>query len=50
MSHIPNMNPLLHWGNKGLIRGFHFLDPLGVWVHSEHQQGKWGRAALHFAV
>ena len=25
----PNMNPLLHWGNKGIIRGFHFLDPLG---------------------
>ena len=23
------MNPLLHWGNKGIIRGFHFLDPLG---------------------
>ena len=25
----PNMNPLLHWGNQGIIRGFHFLDPLG---------------------
>ena len=26
----PNMNPLIHWGNKGIIiRGFHFLDPLG---------------------
>ena len=23
------MNPLLHWGNKGIIGGFHFLDPLG---------------------
>ena len=23
------MNPLLHWGNKGIIRGFLFLDPLG---------------------
>ena len=23
------MNPLLHWGNKGIIRGFHSLDPLG---------------------
>ena len=23
------MNPLLHWGNKGIIRGLHFLDPLG---------------------
>ena len=22
------MNPLLLWGNKGIIRGFHFLDPL----------------------
>ena len=25
----PNMNPLLHWGDKGIIRGFHFLDPVG---------------------
>ena len=25
----PNMNPLLHWGNYGIIGGFHFLDPLG---------------------
>ena len=25
----PNMSPLLHWGNEGIIRGFHFLDPLG---------------------
>ena len=25
----PNMNPLLHWGNYGIITGFHFLDPLG---------------------
>ena len=25
----PNMNPLLHSGNKGIIRGFHCLDPLG---------------------
>ena len=23
------MNPLLHWGNYRIIRGFHFLDPLG---------------------
>ena len=23
------MNPLLHWGNSGIIKGFHFLDPLG---------------------
>ena len=26
---LPNMNPLLHCGNWGIIRGFHFLDPLG---------------------
>ena len=25
----PNVNPLLHWGTKGIIKGFHFLDPLG---------------------
>ena len=25
----PNMNPVLHWGTWGIIRGFHFLDPLG---------------------
>ena len=25
----PNMNPLLHWGNKGIIIGLHSLDPLG---------------------
>ena len=25
----PNMNPLLHWGHEGIIRGFHFLDCLG---------------------
>ena len=25
----PNMNPLLHWGNWGIMRGFHFLDPSG---------------------
>ena len=25
----PNMSPLLHWGNWGIIRRFHFLDPLG---------------------
>ena len=25
----PNMKPLLHWGNQGIIRGLHFLDPLG---------------------
>ena len=24
----PNMNPVLLWGNKGIIRGFHLLDPL----------------------
>ena len=24
----PNMNPLLHWGNKEMIWGFQFLDPL----------------------
>ena len=24
----PNMNPLLHRGNWGIIRGLHFLDPL----------------------
>ena len=29
MEPLPNMNPLLHWGNWGTIRGFHFLDPLG---------------------
>ena len=23
------MNPLLHGANWGIIRGFHFLDPLG---------------------
>ena len=23
------MHPLLHWGNQGIIRGFHVLDPLG---------------------
>ena len=23
------MNPLLHWGNQGIIKGFHLLDPLG---------------------
>ena len=23
------MSPLLHRGNKGIIRGVHFLDPLG---------------------
>ena len=25
----PNMNPLLHWGSKWIIRGFLFLDSLG---------------------
>ena len=25
----PKMNPLLHWGNYRIIRGFHFLDPFG---------------------
>ena len=24
----PKMNPVLHRGNWGIIRGFHFLDPL----------------------
>ena len=23
------MNPLLHWGNSGIIKGFHSLDPQG---------------------
>ena len=25
----PNINPLLLWGNYGIIKGFHFWDPLG---------------------
>ena len=25
----PNMKALLHWANLGIIREFHFLDPLG---------------------
>ena len=25
----PNLNPVLHRGNQGIIRGFHFMVPLG---------------------
>ena len=28
----PNMNPLLHWGNYGIIRGSIFWIDQGVWV------------------
>ena len=35
----PHMNPLLHWGNCGIIRGFHFLDPLGGLGNGDHSRG-----------
>ena len=31
------MNPLLHWGNLDIIRGFHFLDPLRGSGESMHK-------------
>ena len=35
----PNMNPLLHWGNQGFIRGFVFWDPLpGLGMEHSTQQ------------
>ena len=36
----PNMNPLLHWRNLGIIRGFHFLDPLGCLGNGRLHQNK----------